>query len=208
MENSKLSKAEAGKLGALKKAENTKKRYEENPKRCKYCDTPIPYEKRFTNKFCNHSCSASYNNLKRGRKTKKCMNCEKEFYSKYYNAKFCSNKCQHEYTKKEWLEKWKSGEIDGSSGIKCKSYSKYIRNYLFENYGHKCSNCGWGETNPHTGKIPLEVEHLDGNSENNSEENLTLLCPNCHSLTATYKGANKGKGRHFRRERYKEGKSY
>ena len=34
-----------------------------------------------------------------------------------------------------------------------------------------------------------------GNFENNSETNLTLLCPNCHSLTPTYKGANKGNGR-------------
>lgn len=30
---------------------------------------------------------------------------------------------------------------------------------------------------------------------NNKEENLLLLCPNCHSLTSTYKGANKGNGR-------------
>ena len=43
--------------------------------------------------------------------------------------------------------------------------------------------------------MPLEVEHIDGNYLNNSEENLDLICPNCHSLTATYKGANKGKGR-------------
>ena len=53
-----------------------------------------------------------------------------------------------------------------------------------------------------TKKIPLEVEHIDGNSQNNKEENLTLLCPSCHSLTKTYKGANKGKGRKHRRSRY------
>ena len=29
----------------------------------------------------------------------------------------------------------------------------------------------------------------------NKEENLTLLCPNCHSLTPTYRGANKGNGK-------------
>lgn len=45
--------------------------------------------------------------------------------------------------------------------------------------------------------IPLEIDHIDGNSENNSEENLRLICPNCHSLTATYKGANRGKGRNI-----------
>ncbi len=33
-------------------------------------------------------------------------------------------------------------------------------------------------------------------------KNLTLLCPNCHSLTKTYKGANKGGGRTYRKKYY------
>ena len=36
-------------------------------------------------------------------------------------------------------------------------------------------------------------------------ENLILLCPNCHSLTATYKGANLNKGRKAR-SKYRIGK--
>ena len=60
--------------------------------------------------------------------------------------------------------------------------------------GEKCMECGWSERNPHTGNIPIELEHIDGDFKNNKEENLKLLCPNCHSLTKTYKGANK-KGR-------------
>ena len=52
--------------------------------------------------------------------------------------------------------------------------------------------------NPYTGKIPLEVDHIDGDYTNNNENNLTLLCPNCHSLTPTYKGANSGRGRKTR----------
>ena len=59
-----------------------------------------------------------------------------------------------------------------------------------------------GETNKHTGNIPLEIEHKDGNYANNSEDNLELLCPNCHSLTATYKGANRGNGRKARNKYY------
>ncbi len=55
------------------------------------------------------------------------------------------------------------------------------------------------EKNPYTQNIPLEVEHIDGNYKNNNEENLTLLCPNCHSLTATYKGANLSKRRKSRK---------
>lgn len=59
---------------------------------------------------------------------------------------------------------------------------------------------GWGEVNPYTQTIPLEVEHIDGNYQNNTEDNLTILCPNCHSLTPTYKGANKGHGRKDRKQ--------
>lgn len=68
--------------------------------------------------------------------------------------------------------------------------------------------CGWCEVNPISGKVPIELEHIDGDSNNNSLENLKLLCPNHHSLTPTYKYLNKGKGRHSRRERYNKGKSY
>jgi 5-methylcytosine-specific restriction endonuclease McrA len=68
--------------------------------------------------------------------------------------------------------------------------------------------CGWSKQNPFTKTIPIELEHIDGNSENNTLENVKLLCPSCHSLTPTYKNANKGNGRFNRRERYKNGKSY
>jgi hypothetical protein len=53
-----------------------------------------------------------------------------------------------------------------------------------------------------------ELEHKDGNSENNDPENLEWICPNCHSQTDTYKGKNFGNGRHKRKLRYQEGKSY
>ena len=84
----------------------------------------------------------------------------------------------------------------------------YLKRYLFEKYNNKCCKCGWGETNPYTGNIPLEVEHKDGNYTNNSEDNLELLCPNCHSLTSTYKGANRGKGRTSRNKYYIGGDNY
>lgn len=35
--------------------------------------------------------------------------------------------------------------------------------------------------------IPLELEHIDGDRSNNQLENLTLLCPNCHALTKTWR---------------------
>lgn len=75
------------------------------------------------------------------------------------------------------------------------SISSHIRRYLFEKYNNKCCECGWGKLNKYTNKTPLEIEHCDGDFTNNKESNLKLLCPNCHSLTSTYKSLNKGNGR-------------
>jgi 5-methylcytosine-specific restriction endonuclease McrA len=59
--------------------------------------------------------------------------------------------------------------------------------------------CGWDEIHPITNKVPIQLDHIDGNSENNSLQNLRLLCPNCHSLTPTFGILNKGNGREWRR---------
>jgi hypothetical protein len=82
------------------------------------------------------------------------------------------------------------------------SNSGHLRRYLFEKYDNACSCCGWKKINSFTGKIPLEVDHIDGNSNNNIESNLRLLCPNCHSLTPNFRNLNKGMGMKWRRQKY------
>lgn len=81
---------------------------------------------------------------------------------------------------------------------------KLKNSYLYEykKYNSKYARCGWSKVNKYTGNIPLEIEHIDGNYMNNKEENLILLCPNCHSLTSTYKGANMNNGRKNRNKYY------
>jgi hypothetical protein len=74
--------------------------------------------------------------------------------------------------------------------------SDYVRHYLLDIYGG-CVMCGWAERNPQTGKIPLHVDHIDGDWRNNRPENLRLLCPNHHALTSSYGALNRGKGRPF-----------
>lgn len=50
-----------------------------------------------------------------------------------------------------------------------------------------CERCGWAERTP-DGYLPLELEHINGDRADNRIENLLILCPNCHSLTPTYRG--------------------
>ena len=42
----------------------------------------------------------------------------------------------------------------------------------------------------------MELEHKDGNNKNNNRDNLEMICPNCHSLTETWRGRNKTEKRH------------
>lgn len=137
---------------------------------------------------------------KKEKKKCHCLNCGKELESR--NKKYCDIHCQQEYQYKEWVIRWKNGEESGLKGEY--GISNYLKHYLLEKFNYRCSKCGWGEENPYTHTLPLEVEHIDGNYLNNNESNLTILCPNCHSLTPTYKGANKGFGRKDRLKYYSE----
>lgn len=124
---------------------------------------------------------------------KKCLNCYKDIVNR---NKYCSLECQKDYEYKSYIEKWKRNDVNGQRGKY--QLSMHIKRYLFEKYNYKCCECGWNKVNPYTKKIPLEIEHIDGNYLNNNEENLKVLCPNCHSLTSTYKGANMNSGRKMR----------
>lgn len=63
------------------------------------------------------------------------------------------------------------------------------RRRVFEEQNQCCNKCGISEWQGF--KIPLELEHKDGNNQNNVRENLEGLCPNCHSITDTWRGRNK-----------------
>ena len=102
--------------------------------------------------------------------------------------KFCSQDHANQYKKEEKIQNWLNGLDEGWSGTNTK---KFIRNYLMEKNNYKCEQCGWGQRNPYSGLIPLQLHHKDGNYKNNKIDNLQILCPNCHSLTDNYKNMNK-----------------
>lgn len=60
-----------------------------------------------------------------------------------------------------------------------------IKKRLISDLGHKCQKCGLETWN--SKPIPLELEHIDGNNQNHSKENVTLLCCNCHAQTPTWR---------------------
>lgn len=152
--------------------------------------------KKSPNHYCSRSCSAKINNTIYKVKPKiLCVNCNNPCKNRQCK-KFCSLKCQTNYRHKININNWKSG-ID--IGYKTNGIVKnFIKRYLLDKFGHKCSQCGWNKIHKILKKSPLEVHHIDGNYINNKEENLTILCPNCHALTDNYKGMNKN-GRKFRK---------
>lgn len=162
---------------------------------CLECGKRIPHNK----KFCNSSCSASYNNKHRGTKeVKKCIQCGEDFTpNRNSYGLFCSLECS---TKHRFIEKDKdylNGKITSMGTLK--------RHYVYHNK-YRCSICGISSWNDK--KLVLILDHIDGNADNNNPENLRLVCPNCDSQLETYKGRNMGKGRYQRRKRYHDGKSY
>lgn len=125
-----------------------------------------------------------------------CLYCKVEFKGNP-KRKFCSNECANLFKIKETNRKVENGiEVD----------YRGVKRYLLEKLGNVCLICGletW------LGKqLPLVLDHKDGNPNNNKLDNCRLICNNCDSLTDTYKSKNKGNGRHSRRIRYSQGKSY
>lgn len=193
-----MSCSDAGKLGYQKSIDKNRKRfqkirskYEDNPKKCKFCCSVIPYEKR-TLSFCGHSCSASFNNKgvrKHGLEPSNCLLCGKKLFAS--KSKYCSQICQH---KCQWN---KIKETIKRGNYKATTDNTTLKKFLLEERGHKCEKCGLSEwlNKP----IPLVCDHVNGNYTDNKLTNLRLICNNCDALSPTYKGRNKGKGRAARK---------
>ena len=108
------------------------------------------------------------------------------------NNVYCNTAHMEAHHKQVQIAEWVSGDLVPLV------HRGWMRDYLKEVHDNSCSQCGWSRTNPTTGNVPLEIHHIDGNSQNNRIENLSLLCPNCHSLTETFRGLNRGRSTRHR----------
>jgi len=119
------------------------------------------------------------------------MHCGKECgWGKSKTNKFCSNSCQGQF-------KWKTETIPRIEAGTCTHNSvKTLKKYLAETRGELCAECG--QLPVHNQKpLVLQLDHIDGDSDNNTPKNLRLLCPNCHSQTETF--GSKGKGSRYKK---------
>lgn len=114
------------------------------------------------------------------------------------DSTYCSNTCQNDCQYRAYIERWLTGEETGNMP-NCLDVCRHVRRYLFERAKNACEQCGWSKVHPVTGRVPLTINHKDGNWRNSGPVNLELLCPNCHSLTPNYGALNKGQGTKRRR---------
>jgi len=102
------------------------------------------------------------------------------------------------FTGKGWNEGWKFDpripkkplELILVRGSQHQSFSLKKRLFLAGLKSPACEICGWAEKSL-DGRIPVELDHINGDHHDNRIENLRVLCPNCHSLQPTHRGKNK-----------------
>ena len=169
--------------------------WHKNDRNCLYCGKIVWGGK----SFCNRTCSCLYLNKGKVKKKGRCRNCDKEIDRGFFCSVICQVNAQHA----KYIEEWLTGKKTGNQSEDAVSH--HIRKWLMERSGGKCEQCGWNKVNPYTGKIPLTVHHKDGDSCCTTPDNIELICPCCHSLTKTYGGLNRGRGRKSRREKRQAG---
>lgn len=154
------------------------------PKRpCLHCGSPT-----INAMYCNRSCSASAVNRnwpKRKRKepSATCGFCGIGRWPRMRNGEkvFSVCSCPQAWASRVLVE-----------------HSSPANKGLLIRYGllkEECSKCGIG-TSWQDEPIVLELDHVNGNKYDNRIENLRILCPNCHSQTATFRNKSRPDGYH------------
>ena len=137
-------------------------------------------------------------------KTGICKYCGKEFLIyESHRGHYCSKECATLGEKEKIINDWKNGKITGYRNSDYK-ISKTIREYILKKHEMKCDVCGFSGINPYTNKTILQIHHKDGDAPNTTEENLQVLCPNCHAMTENFGSRNKNCTRGYRRIKYKQ----
>ena len=156
--------------------------------KCSHCDKSFDDYRQLNGHKSIHRQEGRYSvSRKKHKEIFSCLYCKTNFeFSKGTKNKFCCLDCNFKY-KWEFIEKPKIEKGLGGN----------VRKYLIETKGEICEQCGQGDMHNHK-KLVLQIDHIDGHSDNNNIDNLRLLCPNCHTQTDTY--GSKGKGNRYKKE--------
>lgn len=76
------------------------------------------------------------------------------------------------------------------NGSRFHSYQLKFRLFREGLKNKACEMCGWAQYSP-DGRLPLELDHINGDRHDNRLENLRVLCPNCHSMQPTHRRKKK-----------------
>ena len=111
-------------------------------------------------KYCSRKCY--YKSLvNKGSVEYSCQHCGVKFLgAPSHKRKYCSKKCINKAKKDVWAP----------------SYTTVRKAMLSRNMLIRCERCGYNKNSSILG-----VHHKDRDRNNNSKENLEVLCPNCHS---------------------------
>lgn len=145
-------------------------------------------------KYCSSSCAATVSNSVTPRRTKElngsCTRCQDPIPSirKYCDECWVSRSIWNTETR---ANAWILGDPEVATSS-LGSLLPWARDYLLESVGNMCQDCGWCTPNPVLGRPILTIDHVDGNWQNNSYDNLKVLCYNCHTLTPTFGSLNVG----------------
>lgn len=127
--------------------------------------------------FCSNEC---WEKSKPRKRRASCLYCDGDFLKKpSSNAKYCSRACSNHA---------RTGiKYDGSRRYDNVLSHARRKRLLIESRGEQCEWCGLGPV--WNGRpLTLQIDHIDGDINNNDLANLRLLCPNCHTQTDTWAG--------------------
>jgi len=156
-----------------------------------------PYTKEWLSKLCSESYSLAEVLKKAGRQpgggnqeTLKKKIAEFQIDTSHFTGQLWNKgKTKEDDSRIQSSEKYDLAEVFiKNSPVTQKILRGYVERHNILEY--KCQNCGC-DGHWQNGIISLEIDHIDGNNNNNEISNLRYLCPNCHALTETYRGRNK-----------------
>jgi hypothetical protein len=156
-------------------------------KNCKKCGNSFEPQKGLLN-YCSLECRNSriWSDEDKLKKSESAKNSEKIKLSSEKTRQWFDYKSHGKKIQETWNKKILSEDFDKLS------FNRLRKRICLEQNGC-CNCCGINKWN---GKpITLELDHIDGNNQNNERGNLEAICPNCHSQTETWRGRNKKNNR-------------